>query len=195
MLKVIAALGGLEAWETRADRGPQHLIGAAPRFPENRFQLCKEQLDRIEVGTVFREKPEVGAGVFNRAADRRALVARQVVHDDDVPRRQRGDEHQLDIRTKAGAINRAVEDGRRREARHAERGKKRRRVPAPIGRLIRHPRPIQAPSIATDQIRADATFIEKDEASGIERRRGRVPGRPRERDVSAVVFGRAYRFF
>jgi len=64
----------------------------------------------------------------------------------------------------------------RRGVRLGERGKKRRRVPAPIGRLIRHPRPIQAPSITTDQIRADATFIEKDEARGIERRCGRVPG-------------------
>ena len=84
MPKVVAALGRLEARQTRADGGPQDLARATARLPEDRFQLRKRMLDRIQIGTVFREKPETRPAAFNRAADRRTLVTRQVVHDDDV---------------------------------------------------------------------------------------------------------------
>ena len=195
MLKVVAALGRFEARQTRADGGPQHLARTTARLPQDRFQLRKRVLDRIQIGTVFREKPEAGAGVFDRVADGQALVARQVVHDDDVAGGERRHQDLLDVREEACAINRAIKDGRGGEARHAQRREKRRRVPAPIGRVVGHPRPVQPATIAANQIRPDATFIEKDEAGGIEGGRRRVPGDPGEDDVSAIVFRRAYRFF
>jgi hypothetical protein len=56
-------------------------------------------------------------------------------------------------------------------------------------------RAVESTPIAAYEIRAHATFIEKHEPCGVERRGGGVPGGSGERDVSAVVFGRAYRFF
>jgi hypothetical protein len=53
---------------------------------------------------------------------------------------------------------------------------------------------VAAAAITPNQIGADATFIEKNETTGIERRRRRMPSRPREGDISAIVFRRAYRF-
>ncbi len=195
MSKVVAALGRLETWERCADRGPQDLARATARLPQDRFQLRKGMLDRIEVGTVFRQKPETGPAVLNRSADRRTLVTRQVVHDDDIAGGQRRDEDLLDVSEEARAVDRAIEDGGRGEARHAERGEKRRRMPAAIGRVVGDARTVEPPPIATHEIRAHATFIEKHEPRRVERRGGGVPGSAGERDVSAIVFGRAYRFF
>lgn len=195
MLKVIAALGRFEARQTGTDRRPQHLVRPTPRLSEDRLQLRKRQLDRIQVGTVFRKEPQAGAGRFNRAPDGRALVTRQVVHDDDIAGRERRDQDLLDVGKEAGAINWPVEHARGGEARDAERREKGSRVPAPVRGVIGNARAVQPAPIPSDQIRSDATFIEKYQARGIERRGRRVPGRPGERDVSARVFGGAYRFF
>ena len=48
---------------------------------------------------------------------------------------------------------------------------------------------------APQEIGGDPAFIQKDEASRVERRGSRRPLRAGGRDVGAIVFGRAYRFF
>ena len=154
MSKVVAALGRLETREGCADRGPQDLARATARLPEDRFQLRKRVLDRIQVRTVFRQKPETGPAVLNRPADRRTLVTRQIVHDDDVAGGQRRDEDLLDVGEEARAVDRTIEDGGRGKARHAERGEKRRRMPPPIGRVVGDARAVESTPIAAYEIRA-----------------------------------------
>ena len=195
MPKVIAALGGLKPWEASADRVPQHFARSAAGLPEDGFQFRKGVLDRIEIGTVFREKPETRADPFNRAADSRTLVTRQVVHDDDVAGCERRGQDLLDVSEEAGAVDRAIKHGRRGEARDAERREKRRGVPAAIWRMVGHAGAVEAAPISPHEVGPHATFIKKYEARRIELGRRGVPRGPGERDVSAVVFGRAYRFF
>lgn len=195
MLKVIAALGGLEARHRRADGGPQELSGATARLPQNRLQLGKRLLDRIQIGAVFRQIPETRARGLKRPPDRWTFVTRQVVHDDNVAGRQRRDQDLLDVGEEAHAIDRPIEDGWCRQARDAQRGEKRRRLPAAVRRLVGHTRPVEAAAVAPHAIGSYSTFIEKHETRGIERGGGRLPGGAGERDISAIVFGRAYRFF
>ena len=195
MSKVVAALGGLRPQPGGANRVPQHVARTTARLPQDRFQLRKRELNRIEIGTVFREKPELGADVFDRAPHRRTLVTRQVIHDDDVSGRERRREDLLDVREETGPIDRPIKYRGSDEARYAQRPEKRRRMPAPIWRVVGDAGAVQAPAVTPNQIRPDATFIEKHEARGIERRRCRVPRRPGQDDVSAIVFRRAYRFF
>jgi hypothetical protein len=52
-----------------------------------------------------------------------------------------------------------------------------------------------APPITPEQIGGDAAFIEKDEPGGVNRGSQVTPSRPGRRDISAILFGRAYRFF
>ncbi len=54
---------------------------------------------------------EVGADLFNRPADRRALVTRQVVHDDDVAGGERRRQDLLDVCEEAGAIDWPIKHG------------------------------------------------------------------------------------
>ena len=195
MLKVVAALGRFEARQTRADGGPQHLARTTARLPQDRFQLRKRVLDRIQIGTVFREKPERRADVFNRAADCRTLVTRQIVHDEDVAGRERRDQDLFDVREEAHAVDRAVKNGRGGEPGHAERREKRRGVPASIRRMVGNAGAVQPAAIPPHEVGAHATFIEKHETRGIEPGGRGVPRDPRERDISAIVFRCAYGFF
>ena len=195
MPKVVAALGRFEARQTRADGDPQHLASTTARLPQDRFQLRKGVLNRIEIRTVFRQKPERRSDVFNRPADRGTLVTRQVIHDDDVARREGRDQDLLNVGEEARAIDRAIKHGRGGEACHPERREKRRGVPASIGRVVRHAGAVEPAAIPPDEVRSYATFIEKHEPRGVEVGRRGVPHGPRERDVSAIVFRRAYRFF
>jgi len=195
MSKVVAAFGRLVARHGGADRVPQDFPRATARRPQDRLQLRKRQFNRIEIGAVFRQKPELGADVLNRPSDRWTLVTGQVVHDDDVAGGERRRQDLLDVREEAGAIDRTIKHGGRGEAGDAQRAEKRGRVPAPIRRVVGDPCAVEAPAIAANQIRPDATFIEKHEARGIERRGRDVPRGPREDDISASVFRRAYRFF
>jgi hypothetical protein len=68
-------------------------------------------------------------------------------------------------------------------------------VPAPVGRMVGHARTVEAATVPPHEIGPHPTFIEKDEPRGIEMGGRGMPGGPRQRDVSAIVFGRAYGFF
>jgi len=152
-------------------------------------------LNRIEIRTVFRQKPERRSDVFNRPADRWTLVTRQVVHDDDIARREGWDQDLIDVGEEARAIDRAIKHGRGGETCHTERREKRRGVPASIGRVVGHAGAVEPAAIPPYEVRPYATFIEKYEPRGVEVGGRGVPHGPRERDVSAIVFRRAYRFF
>ena len=66
-------------------------------------------------------------------------------------------------------------------------------MPATVRRVVGPARAVEPAAIAPHEVRAHATFIKKYELGGIEGVGGGVPGGPGERDVSAVVFGRADR--
>src|SRR3954470_16870730 len=58
-------------------------------FRRSAFSLEKAFSIWIEVGTVGRQEQQLGAGRLDGLAHRMALVARQVIDDDDVARRER----------------------------------------------------------------------------------------------------------
>jgi hypothetical protein len=77
---------------------------------QQRFELGEELLDRVEVWAVGRQEEQLGAGRANDTSYRLALVAAEVVDDDDVAGAQRGRQHLLDIGEKALPVDRPVDD-------------------------------------------------------------------------------------
>ena len=139
MSKGVAALGRIIARPGGANGVPQDLPCATAGLAQDRLQLRKRQLNRIEVRTVFRQKPEWRADGFDRSSHRGALVTRQGVHDDDVAGRERWHQDLLDVGQTTGAVDRPIKHGRRDEACHAQRPAKRRGVPAAIRRVVGDP--------------------------------------------------------
>ena len=122
-------------------------------------------------------------------------VRGEVVGNHHVTGLQRRYEDLFDVGEEAGPVHRAVEDPGGGEPRHPQRGDEGAALPPPLGGVIGDPLAAKAAPIAPQEIGGDPAFIQKDEASRVERRGSRRPLRAGGRDVGVVVFGRAYRFF
>ena len=124
-----------------------------------RLQFGKREFDRIEVGTVGWEKPELGPYGFDRGTDLWLFVDREVIEDDDVPGTQRGDQDLLHVGEEGLIVDRAVEYRRGTETVEPARGVG---LPVATGRVIAEARAPRTPSVAAEQIRRHAAFIEED---------------------------------
>ena len=195
MMDVVAAFGGGEARQTRTEERPERVDRAAAGFADDGFEFGEAQLDGVEVGTVGRQEAQRRAGRCNRVAHAVDFVRGEVVGNHPVTGLQRRYEDLFDGGEEAGPVHRAIEDPRRGEPRHPQRGDEGTALPPTLGRVIGDPLAAKAAPIAPQESGGDPAFIQKDEASRVERRGSRRPLRAGGRDVGAIVFGRAYRFF
>jgi hypothetical protein len=72
------------------------------------FEFGKRELDRIEVRTVRRQKPEARADAFNRGADLGLFVDGQIVEHHDVTGPQRGHQDLFNVGQKTRIVDRAL---------------------------------------------------------------------------------------
>ena len=90
MVEVVLAFHRGEARYDGAEVGPEVLTGAVRRPARQRFELGKDQLDRVEVRTVGRQKPKRGARLLNLLRAQRVPMHREVVQDHDIARAEGG---------------------------------------------------------------------------------------------------------
>ena len=81
------------------------------------IELGEGVLDRVEVGTVWRQEHKLRTGLFDRIADSGGFVGRQIVHHDDVDLRQGRDQNLLNTGEEHVAVHGAVVDEGRGHAR------------------------------------------------------------------------------
>src|SRR5262245_64837932 len=79
------------------------------------FELGKDLFDRVEVGRVFGQEEELGAGRADELTHGFALVAAEIVHDDDVAFAKRRQEDIFQIGSKVLAVDRPVKKPRSEE--------------------------------------------------------------------------------
>jgi len=108
--EVIAALGWCESRDALAEQGPERLDRSTARGAHQTFELRETLLDRIEIWTVRGQVPQRRAGGLDQRLHALDMMGREVVGDDDVASRQRGDQDLCDVREKTVAIHRAVDD-------------------------------------------------------------------------------------
>ena len=75
---------GVKASRSLADCGADGFDGSRGGFAQQVLELGEDLLDRVQVGRVFRQEEELGAGRADELAHGFALVAAEIVHDDDV---------------------------------------------------------------------------------------------------------------
>ena len=169
--------------------------GAWSRGPEEGFQLCERHLDRIEVGTVRRQKAELRARGLDRRAHLGLFVDGEIVEHDDIARTKRRGQHLLHVGAKAGGVDRSIEDGRRREPVGPERGHDRVRLPMAAGRVIAQAHAAETAAVAAQQIGRDAAFVDVDVLPGVAQRQPVPPAAPLSGDVGSPLFVGVYGFF
>jgi hypothetical protein len=195
MADVVRAL--IRAEEGQGGRDERvHLIEVARAGrAEERLELGKGLLDRIEVRTVRGEEAELGAGGFDGGLHVGLFMHGQVVEDHDIARPEGRHEHLFDVGPETRLVDRPVEDGRGGQPRHAEAGDHRVRLPVPAGGVVSEPVAAWAAPIPAQQIRGHATFIEKHVALHVAQRLPRAPLPARRHDVRPALLVGVYGFF
>jgi hypothetical protein len=192
---VIATFEGREEAERDCDERVDVIEGARPRRPQERFQFGEREFDRVEVGTIGRQKPEMRAVAFDRGPDRRLLMHREVIEHHHVAWSQRGHQDLFDICQETRRVDGAIEHGGRAQPLEPQRGNDRVRLPVAARRVIAEPFAPRTAPIAAQQIGGHATLVEEDVLPHIPEGLPRLPVATRGDDVRAALFVGVDRFF
>ena len=119
----------------------------------------------------------------------------EVVHDDDVPGTQRGDEDLADTGLEHGGVGRAVDGHARGRAVRADGGDHGAHAPVPVRCAVVRAHAPGRPSPEPRHVGFRAGLVEEHERAGRHRRHLLTPELARGRDVGTVLFVRAQRFF
>ena len=139
------------------------------------FQLGIGFFDRVHVRTVGRQISQLGSDGFYELLDPRSLVAREIVHDDDVAWRERGNKALLHPILEQGGVDRPVENLRRGQAGKADAGDERDRLVMAMRNGGAQPSSAPATSAFARQIGGSPSLVDEDEFQRIE---VGLPGEP-----------------
>jgi hypothetical protein len=192
---VVSALSNREEFERVANEGCHTIECSGSRRSEERLELGKRLFDRIEVGTVGRQKPDLRADRFNRGADLRLFVHHEVIEDDDIAGPERRREDLFYVGEKADIVDRAIEDRRGADSSDRQRGDHRRRLPMTTRGVVVQPGAPRTATVAAQEIGSDAALVQKDVLAGVVQRQRVTPRAALRRDVSPSLFVGVYRFF
>ena len=170
-------------------------MGALGGFAEQVLELGEDLLDRVQVRRVGREEQQPCPGSADGLADGGPLVAREVVHDDDVAGRECRHEALLDIGGEAVPVDRLVEHAGRVDSVAAQRRQERHRPPMAVGHLGVKPPAAPCPASERRHIGLGPGLIDKDEALGIKPALILLPLLAPPRDLGPELFGGKHAFF
>ena len=152
-------------------------------------------LDWIEVWRVGGQEEELGFGGADGGANGAALMAAEVVHDDNVARREDRDENLLDISAEACAIDRSVDDAGRGEPVATQRRQESEGPPFAEGRFGDEAFASGASAMGARHVGFRPGLVDEDKPPRIDRRLTRLPPLTPPGDVRPVLFGGAKAFF
>ena len=155
------------------------------------FILAKALFDWIEVWRVGGQEKELGFGRANGGANGAALMAAEVVQDDNVARRKDREETLFDISAEACAIDRSVDDAGRCEPVATQRRQKHEGPPSAEGRFGDEAFASGASAMGARHVGFRPGLVNKDKPPRIDRRLTRLPALTPLGDVRPVLFGGA----
>jgi len=159
------------------------------------LELGKDLFDGVQVGRIFRQEDQLGAGRADEPTNGFTLVATEIVHDHDVSRTKRRDQNLFDIGLKALAVDRAVNQPRRVDPVMAQRSQKCRRLPVTVRDLGFKPHAERCPSSQRRHVGLGPGLVNEDQTL----RRDLVlildPLCPPPGDVGTVAFASHHGFF
>ncbi len=190
---------GAFVWFYGADQvsevGPDVVDASLLRLSRPVLDLGECLLDGIEVGRVFRQEPQLGAGGPDGLADGPGFVAAKVIHYYDVTWLQRRHKDLLDVGAEAVAIDRAVEDAWRGEPVAAQGAKEGQGAPASPWREATRPLAFRSPAARRRPVGPDPCLVDEDEPVRIEPALPGLPALAMAGDVRPALLKGEQRFF
>ena len=194
-MEIVGAFGGRERSEELADCRAERIEGACGGFTQQVLEFGEDLLNGVQVGRVFWQEDQLGAGRADEPTNGFALVAAQIVHDNNIAGTQRRDEDLFDIDLKALAVDRTVEKPWGVDAVMAQRSQERCCVPVTVRDLGRKPHAERCPSAPRRHVGLGPGLVDEDQTL----RRDPVlilgPLRPPPRHVETVAFASHHGFF
>jgi len=154
---------------------PCVLAGSLLSLPHPMFDLGECLFDRIEVGRVFRQKPQPRPGRFDGILDGFGFVRTEIVGDDNLAGLEGRDQLLVHIGAEALAVDRAIEDAGRGELIAAERAEEGQGAPAAMRSKAVHPFALWPPAPQRRHVGSDPSFVDEDQTTGI---KTALPGFP-----------------
>ena len=189
-----AFLGGVGS-EEFADGGDDGFDRSRRRFPQQVLELGEDLFDRVEVGRVFGQEEQLGARRSDGAANGLSFMAAKIVHDHQIVRPERWNQHLLDISREGLSVDRTVEKPGRLDAIVAKRGHEGHGFPVAMGNFGYEPLPARRPSPERLHVGFGPGLIDEDQARGINLVLSVCPLEASARDVGAVAFAGHDGFF
>ena len=195
MAKEVLAFGWAELGDEIADAVPERVHRALGVFAEVGFELREGRFDRVEVRRIGRQEPQLGLGRFDGFAYVFAFVRTQIVHDDDVAGRQRGDQNLFDIGLEPIAVHRPVQHHRRGQAADAQARREGGDFPMPVRDLAFETLASRASPARARHVGGAPGFIDEHQLAWIEPGLLGAPGLPRGRYVGTILLAGQHAFF
>ena len=156
-----------EAVQQGADALPGSFGGSFCGFAQEVFEFCKDLLDRVQIGAVRRQEQEARTDAADCLADGGPFVAAQIVHDDDIPRAERGHQELLDIFKEAGCVDRLIQNARSIDPVASQSGKEGHRSPVTIRHFGVEPLALGRPATQGRHVGLGPCLINENKAFGI----------------------------
>jgi hypothetical protein len=157
------------------DRCQSFREGRVEGLAETCFSLAQRRLDLRPTGfdgrqvrRVGRQIEQPGSASGHSLLDSHRLMGAQIIHHDDIPGRQGGAQHVLDIGAKDLRVSGAIDGHHRLEALATESAQHGDIRPIVLGHAAYDPLPLGSAAIQPGQGQIDARFIDKLQAPAIE---------------------------
>ena len=171
-----------------ADRS---LCGAAQPV----FDLCKDLLDRIEVGRVWRQEQQFRACRLDSVTHGIALVRREVIHDHNVAGAKFADKELLDIGLEDRPVHRAFDGHRSDDAIKAQGGDESGGLPVTVRGIAYQALAPRPPAVTAYHIGRRAHLINEDQPLGVDLFLVAFPEPAGQRNIAALLLTGEQAFF
>ena len=159
------------------------------------LELGEDLLDGVQVGRVFGQEDELGAGRSDEPAYGFAFVAAQVVHDDDVAGTKCRDENLLDVGLKSLAVDRPVQKPRSVDPVVAQGSQEGGGLPMTVRDFGLEPQATWRPSAQRCHVGLGPGLVDEDQTLRVDLVLIFDPLCPSPGDVGAVAFASHHGFF
>ena len=164
-------------------------------FTQQVLQLGEDLFDRVQVGGVFGQEEELGAGRANGLAHRSSLMTSEIVQNDNVARSQGWDENLVDIEPERLAVDGTGEQPWRIDAVVPESGEEGHRLPSAVRNLRAKPATTKSPPPQRRHVGFGPGLVDEDQAGRFNPVLTGDPLRAPSGDVGTVLFAGVHGFF
>lgn len=195
MPDVGGALSWAEVFEESADLAPSRFDSSLIGFADEAFELCEHHFDWIEIGTVGRQKEEMGLRLAYCLADSGTFVAPQVIENDDVARSECRHQRLLDPGQEDGAVDGTIQNEWCHDLVVAQAGQERQGLPMAVGDLGKAGLAARAPAVGTGHVGLDPGLVEEDQAARVNLVLMSLPAFPEPGQLRSSLLLGQQRFF